>query len=405
MGAAYHVWSAPPHARSRSISRCDSRPCPPACVAQLPARRRRCRSARPQARAASPCAYVCRSRRRGHCASSLYVDRSRDGATLAAHPGDPCVSHAGSSPGLRDRNAGCGQGPDALARAPPEIGAARVRQQISAVLSWAVGLKYRSDDPCGSPLKALLPGALPESEYHRALPYEQVPALDRARVADRWIGERLLLEFLVLTAVRTNEARGALWSEIDWDGRKWTIPGERMKERKTHEVPLSSAALAVLREARHHPDLEAVRQRCGEPDLVFPTLNGRRLYNNGLAHLVKALELDCVPHGFRSSFSTWSAESGHDFALAEICLSHAVGSEVARRYRRSGLFKPRIPIMEEWGRYVASARSVIPADSAPKSCAGLARGALRHASGGALPCEPVRARLRRRRRAWVFPHA
>ena len=138
-----------------------------------------------------------------------------------------------------------------------------------------------------------------------------------------------------------------------------------MKERKEHEVPLSSAALAVLREARSHPDLEDVRQRVDAPDLVFPTLNGRKLYNNGLAHFVKQLALDCVPHGFRSSFSTWSAEAGHDFALAEICLSHAVGSDVSRRYRRTGLFVPRVPIMEDWGRCVAPVRSVAPADFAP----------------------------------------
>ena len=205
-----------------------------------------------------------------------------------------------------------------------------------------------------------------EAENHQFLPYGRVSdALARVRAADRWIGERLLLEFLVLTAVRTNEARGALWSEIDWAARKWTIPGERMKERKQHEVPLSIAALAVLREARVHPDLEDVRQRANVPDLVFPSLNGRLLYNNGLANFVKELQLACVPHGFRSSFSTWSAEMGHDFALAEICLSHAVGSEVSRRYRRTGLFVPRIPIMEEWGRYVASVRSVAPADSDP----------------------------------------
>ena len=242
----------------------------------------------------------------------------------------------------------------------------RVRQQISAVLSWAVGFGYRSDDPCGSALNAVMPEKAPESENHEALAYDQVSdALARVRVADRWIGERLLLEFLVLTAVRTNEARGALWSEIDWAARAWTIPDERMKERKKHAVPLSTAALAVLREARDHPDLEEVRQRFGERDLVFPTLKGRELYNNGVSIFVKELDLDCVPHGFRSSFSTWSAEMGHDFALAETCLSHAVGSHVSRRYRRTGLFVPRIPIMEEWGRYVAPVRSVAPADSDP----------------------------------------
>ena len=242
----------------------------------------------------------------------------------------------------------------------------RVRQQISVVLAWAVGSGFRTDNPCGPALDAVLQLEPTKSGYHQALPHDQVSdALVRARVADRWIGERLLLEFLVLTAVRTHEARGALWSEIDWGARQWTVPAERMKEREEHEVPLSSAALAVLREARHHPDLADVRQRSGGSDLVFPTLNGRRLYNNGLANFVKELELACVPHGFRSSFSTWSAQAGNDFALADICLSHAVGSEVSRRYRRTGLFVPRIPIMEEWGRYVAPVRSVASVDSDP----------------------------------------
>ena len=91
------------------------------------------------------------------------------------------------------------------------------------------------------------------------------------------------------------------------------------------------------------------------------------------AWVVIRLELDCVPHGFRSSFSTWSAEMGHDFALAEICLSHAVGSTVSRRYRRTGLFVLRIPIMEEWGRYVAPVRSVAAVDSDPTLTADPAR--------------------------------
>lgn len=233
----------------------------------------------------------------------------------------------------------------------------RVRQQISAVLSWAVGLEYRSHDPCGTALDALMPGRPPEAEPHPALPYAQVPAaLTRVRASDDWIGERLLLEFLVLTAVRTNEARGAVWSEIDWDARAWTIPAGRMKERKEHCVPLSSAALAVLVEAHDHPSLEEVRYGSDTPDLVFPSKHGRPFYNNALAKMLTRLEIDCVPHGFRSSFSDWSAENGIDFNLAEICLSHAVGTQVSRAYRRTGLFTPRIPVMEDWGRHVAPDR-------------------------------------------------
>ena len=107
----------------------------------------------------------------------------------------------------------------------------------------------------------VMPLRPPKTQSHRSLPYDQVPAaLDAVRASDAWIGTRLLMEFLALTAVRTNEARRALWSEIDFERAQWTIPADRMKEREQHSVPLSSAALAVLRGARDHPNLDAARR-------------------------------------------------------------------------------------------------------------------------------------------------
>ena len=109
------------------------------------------------------------------------------------------------------------------------------------------------------------PGVTPDIstkvEHHRALPYAEVPsALASVRASDAWIGTRLFFEFLVLTAVRTNEVRGARWSEIDFPRATWSVPALRMKEREAHSVPLSSAALMVLREARDHADLAGVRR-------------------------------------------------------------------------------------------------------------------------------------------------
>ena len=370
MGAAYHGLRSTPDFGSRSISRREPQRRPPARLALLPApldgvdplvhKRAQHRRMPTFAEAADEAI----SDRRDKWSTPQMEQRWR--RSLARHV-CPTLGH------LLVSDVNTKDVATVLKRLHERLpkSVVRVRQQISVVLAWAVGSGYRTDNPCGSALDAVMPLALPESDSHAALPYDQVlDALVRVRTSDRWIGERLLLEFLVLTAVRTNEARGALWSEIDWAARAWTVPDERMKERKKHAVPLSSAALAVLREARDHPDLEEVRQRFGERDLIFPTLNGRDLYNNGLSLFVKELELDCVPHGFRSSFSTWSAEMGHDFALAETCLSHAVGSHVSRRYRRTGLFVPRIPIMEEWGCYVAPVRSVAPADSDPTLTAG-----------------------------------
>ena len=244
------------------------------------------------------------------------------------------------------------------ARAPKSM--PRLGQQISAVLSWAVGSGYRRDDPCGSALAALLPGGAPPVAHHRALPYQEVAgALARIRGAtDDWIGTRLFFQFLVLTAVRTNEARGARWSEIDFSTALWTVPEGRMKERSQHRVPLSSAALAVLREARDHHDLAQARQCGAQPDLVFVAQRGGEFYNNALSKFLRKLQIDATPHGFRSSFRTWATETNVPFDVAETCLAHAVGTASSRPYDRAERFDPRVPVMEDWGRYVAPARSV-----------------------------------------------
>ena len=236
-------------------------------------------------------------------------------------------------------------------RAPKSL--PRIRQYVGAVTSWAVGQGYRRDDPCGPALDAVMRGAAPRTRSHSALPYRDVPAaVAIVRGANEWIGTRFLFEFLVLTAVRTNEARGALWSEVDFDAARWTVPAGRMKERAKHCVPLSTAALALLREVRGHPTLRTARRSGGQPDLVFPSMGGRVLYNNAVSKLLKELNIDAVPHGFRASFRTWAAETRVDFDVAETCLAHAVGTHVSRLYGRTDLFDARVPVMEQWGRYV-----------------------------------------------------
>ena len=197
-------------------------------------------------------------------------------------------------------------------RAPKSL--PRIRQYVGAVTSWAVGQGYRRDDPCGSSLDAVMRGTAWPTRSHSALPYRYMPAaVAIVRGANEWIGTRFLFEFLVLTAVRTNEARGALWSEVDLDAGKWTVPAGRMKERSEHCVPLSTAALALLREVREHPSLRTARRSGGQPDLVFPNVRGRVLYDNAVSKLLKQLNIDAVPHGFRASFRTWAAETSGRF--------------------------------------------------------------------------------------------
>ena len=166
------------------------------------------------------------------------------------------------------------------------------------------------------------------------------------------LGNRLLFLFLVLTAVRTNEARGATWAEIDFEAARWTVPAARMKSGAEHSVPLSTAALSVLREARDAEALRAARERSGISEVVFPSQNGRVLYNNALSNLAKSVGIAAVPHGFRSSFRDWCGETGVEFVVAEKCLAHEAGNDVVTAYSRSDLYTRRIPVMEGWGQYV-----------------------------------------------------
>ena len=129
--------------------------------------------------------------------------------------------------------------------------ARRVRQRIRAVLGWAWAHDYVFENVAGEGIDGALP-ALPAVKAHlRALPYGEVSgALERVEASGASAAAKLCLRFLILTAARSGEARGATWAEVDVEAREWRIPGERMKGGGAHRVPLSDAALAVLEQAR-----------------------------------------------------------------------------------------------------------------------------------------------------------
>ena len=104
---------------------------------------------------------------------------------------------------------------------------------------------------------------------------------------------------MVLTAARSGEVRGATWDELDMDAAIWTVPGDRIKSGREHRVPLSPAALDVLREAVQY------RDRSG---LVFPSARGKVMSDATIGKLLTENGVDAVPHGFRSSFRQWAAE-------------------------------------------------------------------------------------------------
>ena len=175
--------------------------------------------------------------------------------------------------------------------------------------------------------------------------------MKRLRTVQAGNGAALALEFLILTATRTGETLGAQWDEIDLQNAVWTIPPSRMKTGEEFSVPLSDRALDILR------TLEAKR---GHNPHVFVGRPMRGLSNMALAMLLRRLDIDATVHGCRTSFRTWCSEVAHvEFELAELCLSHRIGSQVSRAYNRTTMTERRRPIMVQWAGYVTDASNVV----------------------------------------------
>jgi integrase len=229
----------------------------------------------------------------------------------------------------------------------------RVRSRIKTILDWAKVSGFpEGENPARwtGHLEHLL--ASPEAirkvkpiQHHPALPWEDLPAFMvdlRAREAIA----AAAMEFLILTATRTNETLGAKWIEIDQAKSIWTVPPERMKGSVEHQVPLSPAALAVL---------ERMRKLTNGEFIFFGQSSGRALSNMALLTLLKRMKRrDITSHGFRSTFRDWAAEHGCPDAVAEACLAHKVPDAVIAAYKRTTFAKLRRDWMDRWAAFATS---------------------------------------------------
>ena len=223
------------------------------------------------------------------------------------------------------------------------------RQRISAVLQWAIGQGYRSDDPAAKRAVAAALGAQAHrTEHHRTMPYAEVgQAIAAVHARSKRPLPALALEFLILTATRSGEARGATWNEIDLDARTWTMPYRRMKAKRAHRVPLSDRAMTILDQAR------TFSPATGDA-LVFPGASkGRPLSAPTLLGLLKRAGIDTTLHGFRSAFADWARERTNvATAVAEAALAHTVKNAAEAPYARTDYFDKRTDLMERWARFV-----------------------------------------------------
>jgi integrase len=225
--------------------------------------------------------------------------------------------------------------------------ARRVKQRIGHVLKWAMANGWRTDNPADAISKALPKHDRSRVVHRKALPYPEVSAaIATVRGSDAGVATKLVFEFLVLTATRSGEARGARWSEIDLKRAEWVIPAMRMKAKRPHRVPLSDRAVAILKKAE--------RLRAADDDLVFPgTLPKKPLSDMTLSKLTKELGIDAVPHGFRSSFRDWAGEAtNHPREVVEFALAHVIADKAEASYARSDLLLKRRSLMNDWSSFL-----------------------------------------------------
>ncbi len=223
--------------------------------------------------------------------------------------------------------------------------APRLRQRIGLAMQWAVAQGHRADNPAGDALTAALPRARRAATPRRALHHSEVSAaLATVRGSDAPLPVRFAFEAMVLCAVRSGEARGATWDEVDLESATWTIPTVRAKTARPHRVPLSDRAVEVFREAGS--------TGCGE--LLFPSRRtGAPIHRRTFARLMPRLGIDAHPHGFRSSFRDWAAETTDaPREVMEAALGHATGSATEAAYARSDLLERRRPLMQRWADYL-----------------------------------------------------
>ncbi len=228
--------------------------------------------------------------------------------------------------------------------------ARRVRQRIGTVLDWAKAAGHRSGDNPIIGIAKGLPKQPKKQSHHAALPYPEVSTfITDLRQTDANESTRLAFEFLILTATRTSEVILAEWSEIDFEKKAWTIPGNRMKAGRKYRIPLTPRCIEILKRAQELSDRGL---------FVFPSQSGKKpLSTMVFLMMIRRMEKDITAHGFRSTFRDWSAEkTNFSREVCEMALAHTVSDKVEAAYLRGDLFDKRRQLMDTWANYATAGK-------------------------------------------------
>lgn len=229
----------------------------------------------------------------------------------------------------------------------------RLTQRINEVMVFAVNSGLLDASPAATIGKVF---EKPKKQHMATIRPERLPELmQRFENTNLTLMTRLLMKWQLLTLVRPGEAAGTMWCEIDIENKLWTIPAERMKKRREHQVPLSAQAIAVL---------EQLRPLSGHSPLVFPgrvncsqSMNSETV-NKALRRMGYTGEL--VSHGLRALGSTAMNEAGFQPDVIEAVLAHADTNQTRAAYNRSTYLKQRVEVMDWWGQQISeSARSAV----------------------------------------------
>ena len=240
--------------------------------------------------------------------------------------------------------------------------ATRLRGRMENVLNFAKVRGFREgDNPADwRTLKHALPAKskIFKEENFPALPYAEIGAF-MAELRERECISSRALEFAILTAVRSNEVRGAIWEEIDLDARTWTIPAERMKMDREHRIPLSDAAVKLLESLPRHEvnnhvfPAEKAAELSGMSLLtVIQRMHKKKLASDGKGWADPKLDNRIITvHGFRSTFSDWAREmTDYEREVREHALAHKLPDKVEAAYARGTQFEKRKRLMADWAR-------------------------------------------------------
>jgi len=225
--------------------------------------------------------------------------------------------------------------------------AKKLRGNIEVILAWATVNEYRTGENPAR-WKGYLdqvfqkPSKIKAVKHHAAMPIDDMAAFMPKLREQIGVGARAL-EFTILTSTRSGEVRGAQWDEIDFNKKLWIIPASRMKAGKEHRVPLSDAAIDLLK----------AMPRFAESPYIFFSPRGGMLSDMSLSAVLKRMELKEVPHGFRSTFRDWAGErTNYPREVIEHALAHLLKDKSEAAYQRGDYLAKRAALMQDWADFI-----------------------------------------------------